>query len=356
MRIRTTFRILILLFIFASCEEQVDPLLEKNSAPLIASQSFEIEENSASGTLVGTIAASDPDGDSLKYELMDIQGVPFEVEEGTGKILVKDQNMLDFENHPKFSFLVKVTDNSILPLHNIAVITVNVKNSSEFPISGILARYPFNGNAKDMGPNQYDGDLVGVTSTTDRKGQQNSAYSFDGMSSYIKLSTKVGTGVRSISMWFNLAVNIDNRLNNPVTLLTRDGNPSNRKLFALGFIPGGWAGDPGKLRFMYSRTTEDIYYVQSNSNFWRKDIWHHVVVVLDPEKGMMMYVDNVKQQAVTPFFDATDATDETDPYPLNVYVGNYSPFSYRNFNGKLDDLILFDKALSEDEINELYNE
>lgn len=328
----------------------------ENNPPVIGNQSFEIDENSAIGTLVGTIAASDPDGHPLKFELLDIQGVPFEVEQGTGKILVKDQNLLDYESHPTFSFLVKVTDNSPIPLNNIVVITVDVKNISEFPTAGIIARYPFNGNAKDLGPNLYDGDVVGAYPTTDRKDQENSAFLFDGMDDYIKLSTKVGTGVRSISLWFNLGINIDNRLYNPVTLLTRDGDQSNRKLFALGFIPGGWAGDPGKLRFMYSRTTEDIYYVQSNSNFWRKGVWHHVVIVLDPVKGMMMYVDNVKQQAVTPFFDATDATDASDLYPLNVYVGNYSPWSYRYFNGKIDDLVLFDKALSEDEIKALYNE
>ncbi|HET6556346.1 MAG TPA: LamG-like jellyroll fold domain-containing protein [Prolixibacteraceae bacterium] len=356
MRFSFTLKMLSLLLVFISCEEQDNPVQEQNSAPLISNQLFEIEENSPTGTLVGTIAASDPDGHALKYELLDIQGVPFEIEQGTGKILVKDQNLLDYESHPKFSFLVKATDNSLLPLHNIGVITVNVKNISEFPNQGIIARYPFNGNAKDTGPKQYDGDLVGVTPAADRKGQENSAYAFDGMSSYIKLSTKVGSGVRSISMWFNLGMNIDNRLYNPVTLLTRDGDTSNRKLFALGFIPGGWAGDPGKLRFMYSRTTEDIYYVQSNSNFWRKGIWHHVVIILDPSKGMMMYIDNVKQQAVTPFFDATDATDASDLNPLNVYVGNYSPWSYRNFNGTIDDLILFEKALSEDEINELFNE
>lgn len=328
----------------------------ENNPPVINNQSFEIDENSANGTLVGTMVASDPDGHTLKFEILDTQGVPFEIEESTGKILVKDQNLLNFEKHPKFAFLVKVTDNSIVPLNNIVVITVDVKNISEYPTTGIIASYPFNGNAKDMGPNQYDGDLVSVWPAADRKGQENSAYDFDGMSSYIKLSSKVGTGVRSISMWFNLDINIDNRLNTPVTLFSRDGDPENHKEFSLSFIPVGWAGDAGTLRFIYARTIQDIYLVQSNSNFWRKGIWHHVVIVLDPEKGMMMYVDNVKQQAVTPFYDATEAIEESQMYPLSVYVGNYSPWSYRNFNGKLDDLILFDKALSEDEINELYNE
>jgi len=345
-----------LILLFSSCEEPNDPIAQKNSPPVIVNQTFEIEENSPTGTLVGTLAASDPDGDTLNFEILDTDGVPFEIDSTSGKIMVKDQALLDAESHPKYTFLVKVTDNNPIPLNNIVVITVGVKNVSEFPTSGIVARYPFNGDANDIGPNAYDGDLVSVTPATDRKGVANSAFGFNGMDSYIKLSSQVGTGVRSISMWFCLDINIDNRNFTPYTLLTRDGDTSNRKLFALGFIPSGWAGEPGKLRFMYSRTTEDIYYVQSNSNFWRKGVWHHVVVTIDPSKGMMMYIDNVKQQAVTPFFDATDATTASDINPLVVYVGNYSPWSYRNFKGKLDDLAIFNKALTEDEIDELYRE
>jgi len=329
---------------------------DQYNGPMLDNQVFEVLENSANGTLIGTISATDKDGDELTYEMLNAEDLPFEIEKITGKIVVKDQSLLNSETQSKYTLLVKVTDNSPASLNNFATVTVVVKNVSEFPLTGIIARYPFNGNARDIGPNGYDGDKVDIALTTDRKGAENSAFRFNGTSSYVKVNSIVGTGVRSISMWFMLDINIDNRNNRPVTLITRDGNPSNRKLFSLCFTPDGWAGEAGKLRFMYTRSTADIYYVQSNSSFWRKDIWHHVVVTIDPVKGMMMYIDNVKQDAVTPFYDATDATDATDEYPLSVYVGNFSPWSYRNFTGKIDDVAIFNRALSEDEIEELYQE
>jgi len=54
-----------------------------------------------------------------------------------------------------------------------------------FLTNGLVAYYPFNGNANDaVGTN--NGTVQGATLTTDRFGNPNSAYSFNGSSSYIK--------------------------------------------------------------------------------------------------------------------------------------------------------------------------
>ena len=45
----------------------------------------------------------------------------------------------------------------------------------------IKAHYPFDGNANDVSGNGYDGELFGqITLTTDRHGNEESAYHFDG--------------------------------------------------------------------------------------------------------------------------------------------------------------------------------
>ena len=46
---------------------------------------------------------------------------------------------------------------------------------------GLVANYPFNGNANDGSGNGNDGIVNGVTLTTDRFGNADSAYSFDGV-------------------------------------------------------------------------------------------------------------------------------------------------------------------------------
>ncbi|RKZ82361.1 MAG: hypothetical protein DRR19_20810, partial [Candidatus Parabeggiatoa sp. nov. 1] len=45
---------------------------------------------------------------------------------------------------------------------------------------GLMAHYPFDGNAQDAGPNGNHGTVEGATLTADRFGKANSAYRFDG--------------------------------------------------------------------------------------------------------------------------------------------------------------------------------
>lgn len=74
--------------------------------------------------------------------------------------------------------------------------------------SGLVAYYPFNGDAKDESGNGNDGTVNGATLTTDRFGTLNNAYSFNGSSNYIKITklnpidiTKINQ--ISVSVWMN---------------------------------------------------------------------------------------------------------------------------------------------------------
>ena len=51
--------------------------------------------------------------------------------------------------------------------------------------SGLVAAWEFNGNANDVSGNGNDGVVHGATLTTDRFGNANSAYSFNGVDDYI---------------------------------------------------------------------------------------------------------------------------------------------------------------------------
>mgnify|MGYP000872391999 CR=1 FL=1 len=53
--------------------------------------------------------------------------------------------------------------------------------------SGLVAYFPFNGNANDVSGNNINGIVNNAILTADRNGQPNSAYYFDGSSSYIQL-------------------------------------------------------------------------------------------------------------------------------------------------------------------------
>ncbi len=56
--------------------------------------------------------------------------------------------------------------------------------------SGLVAYYPFNGNAKDESGNGNNGSVFGATLTMDRFGNDRSAYEFNGTDNYISYPIK----------------------------------------------------------------------------------------------------------------------------------------------------------------------
>ena len=69
---------------------------------------------------------------------------------------------------------------------------------------GLLGSYPFNGNANDVSGNGNNGVVTGATLTTDRFGNPNTAFKFDGINDYIDLGTGINYTSHSISVWIKL--------------------------------------------------------------------------------------------------------------------------------------------------------
>jgi hypothetical protein len=76
------------------------------------------------------------------------------------------------------------------------------------PTEGLVAWYPFNGNANDETGNGWDGTVVNATLISDRFGVANSAYSFNGVDSQIEIwgfdFAPTTTRDASVSVWVNI--------------------------------------------------------------------------------------------------------------------------------------------------------
>ena len=74
-----------------------------NDPPNIEPQTFDVDENSANRTLVGTVAADDVDnGDTRTFIVLGVNGDPaFAVNLNIGEITVADSAQLDFEASPR---------------------------------------------------------------------------------------------------------------------------------------------------------------------------------------------------------------------------------------------------------------
>lgn len=72
---------------------------------------FYVDENTATGTLIGTVSANDPDGDPVTYAISNgNEEGAFALDPIAGEITVADDSQLDFETMPSFSFTVEADD------------------------------------------------------------------------------------------------------------------------------------------------------------------------------------------------------------------------------------------------------
>lgn len=114
-------------------------LRDLNERPALAAQSFAVNENSANGTEVGQVVASDVDaGQSLTYTILsgNTSGA-FSINSATGQITVANTAVLDFETTPTFFVSVRVTDNGNPSLSHDAVMTINLNDVSEVLAIGL---------------------------------------------------------------------------------------------------------------------------------------------------------------------------------------------------------------------------
>ena len=90
---------------------------------------------------------------------------------------------------------------SILGLFSINLAT-SQSLPNEIPSAGLYGYWGFSGDANDLSGNNYHGQTNTTTLTTDRLGNPNSAYSFNGTSSYIDVLNQFDSQERTISLWF----------------------------------------------------------------------------------------------------------------------------------------------------------
>ena len=104
----------------------------ENSVPVILSDTFTIAENSLNGMLVGTVQASDADGDTLSYSILaGNTSDAFEINENGGIVII-NESAIDYELNSTFYLTVQVDDGQII---SIATIVVRLTDIDETPLS-----------------------------------------------------------------------------------------------------------------------------------------------------------------------------------------------------------------------------
>ena len=175
---------------------------------------------------------------------------------------------------------------------------------------------------------------------------QNNSLHFDGTDDYVDLGSSVSTGVKTIELWFNPSVTIDNTISDFISLLVRNvyGEVDEFQL-AFEFLNP----NKGTIRFGRVLSTGNNFIINSNSNLWNANQWYHVAGVFHPVNGLELYINGVKQS------DTDSHTGSPGVRPEIAALGRWGDLNIRHFNGKIDDVRFWNTARTQTEIQNNMN-
>ena len=217
---------------------------------------------------------------------------------------------------------------------------------SYVPTNGLVGYWPFNGNANDESGNGNNGTVNGATLAADRFGNANSAYSFDGVGNYIgNSSNNLPSSTRSISVWF-----FANNLDGGPAILGYGGSTCGTSFFiAINQPPL-----PNQIINQGHCLADNLTSTYTVSPI---NDWYHLVITSD-NNGTTHYLNGNLISSNSIFISNTYTLNKDFAIGTNVNPNGIMPYVDGNqtwWNGSLDDIGIWNRALTADEVLALYN-
>ena len=214
--------------------------------------------------------------------------------------------------------------------------------------NGLIAYWPFNGNANDVSGNAKNGTVTGATLTNDRFGSANSAYNFSGAAQFItcpSISELNGSSSASFSLW--VKINGNNSWTNcnlgcAQYFLSRDGDFSSTRI-GISYYPKNqlFGAGIGGFGSGFGAGSTNTYPVPQST-------WHHIVFTIGGG-FVKLYVNGV-------FNSSSVFTGVMPSSSSNLFFGKLPVGGYEYYlNGFLDDIGIWNRVLTATEITNLYN-
>ena len=213
---------------------------------------------------------------------------------------------------------------------------------------GLVAYYPFSGGADDASGNGNDGEVFGASLVVDRFGNSTSAYSFDGVDDYIDIGDDIKPPLpMTVSLWGK--VGTPDPIAAPLFRNDTVNHAADRYGVAIGFREDGTAFAETYEGFSAPWNRQSII---SSAPLSVYDAWQHLVVVFQSHDDMHLFLDGVEQEVTSP-----SGTGESMAYSSSGHgaIGMDYTGSARYYNGCVDDVRVYDRALSDEEIEALTN-
>jgi len=218
---------------------------------------------------------------------------------------------------------------------SFATVAQNVP--SFVPTNGLVGWWPFNGNANDESGNNNNGTVNGATLTSDRFGNANKAYSFDGNISNIMVNSSASinlTNVFSFNFWIKSS---QYPIGSTVShLIVKGTNTTNEYSFT-------WSN------YKPSLNKQGVQIIAIANNPLDTNRWYNLTFVLNYPNAKI-YIDNVLSATGT-------ATSQINSSNSTLYFGTIAGQTGQNkvYKGKMDDIGVWNRELTQQEITDLYN-
>ncbi len=235
----------------------------------------------------------------------------------------------------------------------LAVISFAQNVPAYVPTNGLVGWWPFNGNANDESGNGNNGTVNGATLTTDRFGNVGKAFTFSGLTDVITVNNNNSinfqtTNSATFSFW--IATDTIQTFRTPI-IQKQSGSGVSQVGYNIGIDNNGNTINNLVSLSVNNGNASQLGYATSNSypsTFFRN--WNHFIIAYNQGDGIC-YVNGVLDSLWTS--QVGNIGDNINP--LLFGSANNLSSSSKKFYGKLDDIGIWNRALTQQEITDLYN-
>ena len=218
--------------------------------------------------------------------------------------------------------------------------------SAQQSSDSLLLYLPLDGNTLDASGNGNNGIVYNVLPDTDRFGNPQGAYRFNGIDSYIEIPASPSmnriqtSDVVSISAWINIYQWYNNI--NVFSVFERY-NPFTD---AGWLFEANWAADG--ILFLGDETNSSNWATCTHT--WDFHQWHHLCLTYDQAGDTAHFYLDGQQLCATPYSAAINVSDTTTSFVIGRSLSGPDEYS----DGLMDDIRVYNRVLTPNEINSIF--
>jgi gliding motility-associated-like protein len=200
--------------------------------------------------------------------------------------------------------------------------------------NGLVGRWSFCGNANDESGNGNNGVVTGATLSSDRFGNANSAYHFDG-NDFIKVNSIYDYPNKTINCWFNASEIFQNG-NNSYQILSIDAQTLNHGMTSAQLESGQIS--------IFAGGENNPFFTPIDSNQW------YMLTLVRNTTNVEYYLNGILLGSNNSGTITSTSNDNE-----NLLIGVDRSEIVQFFKGNIDDIGIWNRALTQQEIEQLFS-